>query len=170
MKKFKFLSLITSFALTFSLLSCGGGGGGDEPGGGGTTPTEDTTPPVANNVKPANNAIIELDGNSEGKIEFSADLADNVNLASYSIEIHQNVEGHIDPKSIESRSITRVAFSYPEKSWDVSGKTASVKQTIEIKPINNQIIQIGSYHFVLTIKDAAGNKTVIVNELQFKDA
>lgn len=168
MKKIKLLSLITTFALTFSLQSCGGGGGGgDNPG---PTPTEDTTPPVATEIVPANNAIITIDGNSEGVINFSAKLADDVNLKSYSIEIHQNIDGHVEPKSISPRNVERVPYSFAKTTWTVEGKTATVSQTINIGPINNQAIQLGSYHFVLIVTDAAGNQqTPYINEIIFQE-
>ena len=152
MKKINLLSLITLFAFVFTLQSCGGGGGGDDP----VTPTEDTTPPVIANLKPVENSTIVFNN----PIIVTADVADNVALASYTIEISNTLTRGI---------ITEIPFS-AVVDGTLSGKDAKISESIELPLYSADGIskyKDGDYYVILTVFDKAGNKTESSNKIKF---
>lgn len=166
MKKISLLSLITSFAIIFTLQSCGGGNSG------GGTPTADTTKPViASDFSPAEGAEFTIGSSS---IVIAANVSDNEALKSYTIDIHNNFDDHAGhTKAFEVSSNTRSIEYTPfaaTKSGTISGKADTINETIEIKLYadDGKNYQTGKYHLVLTVRDAAGNETVTYRNIVLK--
>lgn len=156
MKKIKLFSLLLITVFSLSLLtSCGGGGGG------GSTPVKDTTPPVITNLTPANNTTIVI-GNP---IVVTANVADNEELASYKINIHDNFDNH----GSHTRGIMdQIPFAATVEG-KLSGKTDQIKEVIDLPiyaPDNTSRYQAGEYHVVLTVTDKAGNETVAFSSIK----
>lgn len=147
MKKINLLSLITLFAFVFTFQSCGGGS--DDP-----TPTEDTTPPVIANLTPVANTTIVFNN----PIVVTANVSDNVALASYTIEISSTLTRGI---------ITTIPFS-AVVDGTLSGTEAKINESIEL-PIYSADATTkykdGDYYVILTVVDKAGNKTESSNKI-----
>lgn len=82
-----------------------------------------------------------------GMLDVHCDLADDINLATYSITIHDNFDGH-------SHGRTLANFNYDE-SFTVEGTTAHIEQEIAVDATSTA----GPYHFIMQAIDAAGNAT-----------
>ncbi|UXX77687.1 DUF4625 domain-containing protein [Reichenbachiella carrageenanivorans] len=75
------------------------------------------------------------------------DLSDDQGLATYSISIHSNFDGHS-----HGRVLAQFAFS---ESYEAEGTAAHIEQEIEI----DATATAGPYHFIVEAIDAAGNAT-----------
>lgn len=80
-------------------------------------------------------------------LHVHGDLTDDIELATYSITIHDNFDSH-------SHGRTLAAFDY-DQSFEVSGTTASIEQEIDV----TASATAGPYHFIVQAIDAAGNAT-----------
>lgn len=80
-------------------------------------------------------------------LDVHCDLADDINLATYSITIHDNFDGH-------SHGRTLANFEY-DQSFTVEGTSAHVTQEIPVDATSTA----GPYHFIMQAIDAAGNAT-----------
>lgn len=112
-------------------------------------------------VKPTINIVTPTDeqGFEPGDtIWFEATFADDVELKSYKIEIHDDFDGHDHKSSVVG------AWHY-DGSWDFekAQKTANVKHGQIVIPIevDGQPIAEGDYHFGVYCADAAGNETQV---------
>lgn len=105
--------------------------------------TVDTTAPTIELEDPVYGEAIA----AGSELHVHADLADDINLATYSITIHDNFDGH-------SHGRTLAKFDFDE-SFDVEGTTAHIEQEIDITAASTA----GPYHFIMQAIDAAGNAT-----------
>lgn len=161
MKKSKLFSMLLISFLTVGTLTSCGGGGSDGPSGP-TTPTEDTTAPVIKDLKPDGTTVYIGDS-----FNVTADVTDNVALASYKIDIHYANDTHsattTDTYSATTRGTTETPFSYIKDDGVLSGTVDKVNQVVELPLIylNNPSLsyKVGPYHVVLTVLDKAGNET-----------
>lgn len=80
-------------------------------------------------------------------MEVHGDLEDDVDLATYSITIHDNFDGHAHGRVLEK-------FNFSE-SYEVEGTDVHMFQEIEIPATATA----GPYHFIVQAIDAAGNAT-----------
>ena len=112
----------------------------------------DIVKPVINLIAPEEGAVLEI-GDDHG-IHLDMILTDDVMLKSYKIDIHSNFDNHVHSRSTEST----VDFSF-NKSWDVSGRKATIHHH-EIKiPAD---ATPGNYHLLVFCIDAAGNEADVV--------
>lgn len=81
-------------------------------------------------------------------MEVHGDLEDDVDLATYSISIHNNFDGHSHGRVLVS------PFTY-SKSFEVEGNDVHMFQEIDI----DAEATAGPYHFIVQAIDAAGNST-----------
>ncbi len=86
-----------------------------------------------------------------GDIHFEALFEDDVALATYNINIHNNFDGHTHGRVLS-------AFSY-NQSFDLTGRTDDVHVDI---PVPAEAIA-GPYHFIVEAIDAAGNSTTFAD-------
>lgn len=105
--------------------------------------TVDTTAPTIELEDPVSGETVA----AGSTMEVHCDLSDDINLATYSITIHDNFDGH-------SHGRTMGKFNYDE-SFDVEGTTAHVQEDITIDANSTA----GPYHFIMQAIDAAGNST-----------
>ncbi|MEP3388706.1 MAG: DUF4625 domain-containing protein [Reichenbachiella sp.] len=80
-------------------------------------------------------------------MEVHGDLEDDVDLATYSITIHDNFDGHA-----HGRMQSKFSFS---ESYETEGTNVHMHQEIEIPAT----VTAGPYHFIVQAIDAAGNST-----------
>ncbi|WP_422359673.1 DUF4625 domain-containing protein [Reichenbachiella sp.] len=80
-------------------------------------------------------------------MEVHGDLEDDVDLATYSISIHDNFDGHSHGRTLDK-------FSFSE-SYETAGTDVHMHQEIEIPATATA----GPYHFIIQAIDAAGNST-----------
>lgn len=121
----------------------------------------DTTKPVINLISPAEGEAIAADG--EG-MHFEMELSDNVALASYKVEIHNNFDGHdhstSDSKADDETSDETVDFTYNNTWDDIAGQlNATIHHHEIVIPTN---ATHGDYHFMVYCVDAAGNESYVV--------
>lgn len=88
----------------------------------------------------------------EGEIHFEALFTDDVQLATYNIDIHDNFDGHTHSR------VERTTFDF-DQSFDLSGLTMDVHEDIEVA----SDALAGPYHFIITAIDAAGNSTTFAD-------
>lgn len=126
------------------------------------TESGDNTKPVINLESPGDGEVLAADG--EG-IHLEMELSDDVALASYKIEIHNNFDGHDHSKAADDDSAT-VDFSF-NKSWnDIAGQKNAHVHTHEIViPVN---ATHGAYHFMVYCLDEAGNETYVVRNVEIE--
>jgi len=84
-------------------------------------------------------------------IPFKATFTDDVAIASYNIEIHDNFDGH------EHKSTMALQRWSWEKSFDAGGASATIDLPSEINIPDD--VAAGPYHFIVNAIDAAGNAT-----------
>lgn len=93
-----------------------------------------------------------------GEIHFEALFADNVELASYKIEIHEDFDGHTHSLSKSSHQdnpwVWSQVFEIPE-----SQTSFQAEQHIDVPTeVNGEPISEGAYHFGVFLTDTAGNE------------
>lgn len=121
----------------------------------------DTTKPSVNLKEPQEGAKLVI--GDEAGILLEAVLEDNEMLKSYSVNIHNNFDGHGHDHSRAEGQEGTVAFSF-DKSWDISGQKSITISHREIKiPANSTP---GNYHFVLFCNDAEGNETKVFRNIE----
>jgi hypothetical protein len=108
----------------------------------------DTVKPVINLIEPAEGDALQI-GSARG-VHFEAEFSDNENLASYKVNIHQNLDGHTHTRATSD-------FEF-EKSWTISGRNVAIHHHEIIIPEN---ATPGNYHLMVYCTDAAGNEAHI---------
>ncbi|WP_420583416.1 DUF4625 domain-containing protein [Reichenbachiella sp.] len=103
----------------------------------------DTTAPVITLEDPVSGESIA----AGSTMEVHGDLEDDVDLATYSITIHDNFDGHAHGRTLEK-------FNFSE-SYETEGTDVHMHQEIEIPATATA----GPYHFIVQAIDAAGNAT-----------
>jgi len=135
MKPFKHvLAIIT----TLTLFSCSSDS---------TSP--DTEKPTISIVKPTDEQSVLSGENLTIEIAFS----DNVELASYKIEIHYSGDGHSHNR-LNSQN-EDIPWNYHSEG-NLSGKNDIIHSTVQV-PIN---AEHGMYHFGVYALDRAGNQNI----------
>ncbi len=89
-------------------------------------------------------------------IPFNAVLSDNIELSEYSIDIH-NAAGHGHGRLMQI------------KEWDeeIKGSLSGILQAVKSDIVVPSGADTGSYHFIVTCLDKAGNEADFV-EIDFK--
>lgn len=146
--KFYFPILISAFVLSISLFAACSDS---------DNPLSDTTKPVITLNDPAEGEVLAI--GSEHGVHLDMDLADDVMLKSFKIEIHNNFDGH----GHNSRSADEtVPFTF-NRSYDVSGqRSAHVHNHDIIIPAN---ATPGNYHLMVYCTDAAGNEAYLARNI-----
>lgn len=117
----------------------------------------DTVKPTISLTEPEEGQNLKI-GSTTG-VHFEVDLADDVMLKSYKIEIHNNFDHHSHGTRAASSTIP---FTF-NKAYDVTGKrTAHIHHHEIIIPAN---AAPGDYHFMLYCTDAAGNESFIARNI-----
>lgn len=148
MKTISYLSVVSVMILSVLFVSCSD----DDKLG-------DTTKPVITLNAPAEGAVL-MPGSH---IHFDMDLADDVMLGSYKVEIHNNFDGHDHTKAAaEAETGNTTPFSY-NNSWDVSGQKNIHIHHHEIEIPTNATE--GNYHLMVYCTDAAGNESYIARNI-----
>ncbi|MEO9966852.1 MAG: DUF4625 domain-containing protein [Reichenbachiella sp.] len=106
--------------------------------------TVDTSAPQITLEDPVNGEAVA----AGTAMDVHADLEDDVNLATYSITIHDNFDGHAHGRLLVEN------FSFSE-SYEVEGTDTHVIQEVNI----DAEATAGPYHFIMEAIDAAGNAT-----------
>lgn len=146
MKTKQFIPAICLMAALFAFTSCD-----DEKG--------DVTPPVINLTEPEEGAEL-LIGNEHG-VHLEMDLADDVELQSYRINIHSNFDHHGHTRSASGET---VAFSFDKVYDDAAGKKNHHVHNHDIViPAN---ATPGDYHLMIYCTDAAKNETYIARNIK----
>lgn len=135
MKKFKF---IYAFALTAILFSCS-----DDDN------SADTVKPTITINEPTDEQVFH----AGDEIHVDIDVTDNVELASYKIDIHFAGDGHTHDRLMSPSE--HIEWDY-ETTGTLSGKNDNIHLHINI-PID---VEEGHYHFGVFAIDKAGNQSV----------
>lgn len=106
-----------------------------------------------------------------GEIHFDAIFTDNVELASYKVEVHNSFDGHTHASARQVESENN-PWSYSEVFEIEPGLTIfEVHEHISVPAeINGQPISEGHYHFGVFLTDAAGNESQAFLELHIEGA
>lgn len=151
MKKLLLATLsITLFAVSFS--SCG-----DD---------DDPTRPVISNLEPAEGQLLQI-----GKvIHFEVNLSDEIGLKGYSIDIHNNFNGHGHKSTGSQVPEGTEPFTYT-KSWttDHTGESLDGRKEAYIHHHDIMIpletggkpTSPGNYHFSLYVTNRDGRQTLM---------
>lgn len=141
-----------SFALVFILASCSS----DDDN------ALDTEAPKISVFEPHDHEEFEPGETIHVEVNFT----DNVELATYKLNIHFAGDGHTHGLAPMS---TGVEWSYDEEGV-LSGNEQDIHTHIEIPTmINDHHIEEGPYHFGVFAIDAAGNETVVWQEIEIGD-
>jgi len=144
MKKLKFISAL---AMIIALASCSSCSSDDN------KTVVDTEKPTLNIVAPTNEKVVH----SGDDIHVEVDFYDNVELASWKIDIHWAGDGHDHQhKSVNVSEDDHVKWSY-EKTGTLSGKNDHIHVHTDKIPAN---VEPGEYHFGVYVIDKAGNQQV----------
>lgn len=115
----------------------------------------DTTPPTIELIDPVNGEFL----NAGGYAHLDAHLIDDIELASYKLEIHENFDSHTHGRIAASNNDPSLIQWSFNQSYEVpSGLKeylAELDEEIEI-PSN---AMAGPYHYILQAIDASGNST-----------
>ncbi len=122
----------------------------------------DTTKPVIDLTSPAEDEVLGATG--EG-IHFDMELSDDVALASYKVEIHNNFDGHEHTKSDDSSET--VDFAYTNTWTDIAGqRNATIHHHEIVIPAD---ATHGDYHFIVYCVDEAGNESYVVRNVTIEE-
>lgn len=104
-----------------------------------------------------------------GEIHFKALFTDNVALASYKIEIHEDFDSHTH--GVTKQSSQDNPWSYEQVFTIPAGqKSFTADHEIEIPMmINNKPISEGAYHMGVFLTDAAGNESQVFLEIHIEE-
>lgn len=120
----------------------------------------DVTKPVINLIEPAEGDEL-LIGSSTG-IHFEMDLSDDVMLASYKIEIHNNFDNHSHGTTKAGETTTPFSFN---KTYDISGqKNAHIHHHEILIPAT---ATPGKYHLMIYCTDSSGNESYVARSIVF---
>lgn len=142
--KFKLNSILTLFIAAVFLTSCSS----DDDA------TLDTEKPTISIIEPHNDDEIA----PGGEIHFEALFTDNVALASYKIEIHDDFDDHTHAQVKSSHDLN--PWSYEEVFQIPAGQTSfEADNHIEVPTtFNGQPISEGIYHLGVYVTDTSGNE------------
>ncbi len=144
--KTKFFTFAILAAIALSTTSCSNDNTGD------------TTPPVIKLIAPTENGLLEI-GDEHG-VHFDMQLTDNVGLANYKVEIHNNFDGHTHSRAEESQKTVDFTFN---KVWKLEGqKNTSIHHHEIVIPKN---ATPGKYHMMVYCTDLAGNETHVARNI-----
>ncbi len=132
----------------------------------------DTTKPTIDIKKPANETEFHLGD----KIEFECNFTDNVELASYKVDIHNNFDDHTHEHSAQLKSESEEEEGHPwEYIKEGSLEGASDEVTLEITipetvvhDGNEEEVAAGHYHLGVFCLDKAGNENVVWIEIDIE--
>lgn len=120
---------------------------------------------------PTAHAVLTI-GDEHG-VHLDMELADNVALSSYKINIHANFDGHHHAPRQKAPSISAQNDSVPfefTKIWtDINGqKTAKIHhhEIIIPKELNGKPVKTGDYHLIIYCLDKAGNESYTAVEME----
>lgn len=103
-----------------------------------------------------------------GEIHFDALFTDNVALASYKIEIHEDFDGHTHGFTKQAEQDNPWSF---EQVFNIPAgqKSFTAEQHIDIpEMLNGEAISEGAYHFGVFVTDAAGNESQAFLEIHIE--
>ncbi|MBR1631683.1 MAG: DUF4625 domain-containing protein [Paludibacteraceae bacterium] len=122
----------------------------------------DVTPPVIDLIEPE-----EGENFTPGTdIHFEMDLTDDVMLASYKIEVHNNFNNH-GHSTARRAAATGTPFSF-NRSYDVSGqRNAHIHHHDIMIPAN---AATGQYHLMVYCTDAAGNEAHVARTIHIVES
>lgn len=126
--------------------------------------TIDTQAPQISIAEPHNEEEIA----PGGEIHFEALFTDNVELASYKIEVHNDFDSHTH--SVAKQEDTQNPWSYSEVFTIPAGQTSfeALQHIYVPAEINGVAISEGHYHFGVYVTDAAGNESQAFLELHIE--
>lgn len=111
----------------------------------------DTTPPTITIIEPHEDEIFDAGTTMHAEITFS----DNVELASYKIDIHHAGDGH----GHGGRNIME------EWDYEVEGALFGEDYTLHSEIAIPEDAEEGEYHFGVFALDTSGNETVVWSEI-----
>ncbi|MCC8187059.1 MAG: DUF4625 domain-containing protein [Bacteroides sp.] len=117
----------------------------------------DTTSPVIRIIAPAEDAHL-LIGDAEGVL-FEAEFSDDIQLASYKIDIHYAGDGHTHTRH-EDEELPE--FSY-QRSFTLQGSREQVSHRNIVIP---EGVRPGEYHLVVYCSDTSGNESVAARDIE----
>lgn len=105
-----------------------------------------------------------------GEIHFDALFTDNVELASYKIEVHNAFDDHTH-SVVKQEDHQDNPWSYSEVFTIEPGKTSYIAHLHIPVPelINDEPVSEGHYHFGVYVTDAAGNESQAFLELHIEE-
>ncbi|WP_430614939.1 DUF4625 domain-containing protein [Flavobacterium sp. JP2137] len=119
----------------------------------------DTQKPKIDLVAPKEGAVLPA-----GKdVHFDMEVSDNVMLASYKVEIHNNFDNHNHSTALSAKADGElVAFTF-NRVWSLEGqKNADVHHHDIVIPAN---AKRGNYHFIVYVLDKAGNEEKVARNI-----
>lgn len=120
----------------------------------------DVTPPVISLAEPEEGAELLIGG--EHGVHLEMDLADDVELKSYRINIHSNFDHHGHGSKTKAADET-VTFSFDKVYDDAAGKKNHHVHNHDIViPAN---ATPGDYHLMIYCTDAAKNETYMARNI-----
>lgn len=154
MKDFnKTVQLVVLLTIGFTLGSCS-----DE--------DVDNAKPMIHLVAPANDGVLHIGG----EVHFDCEFADDVELRSYKIEIHNNFDGHSHGSAVLKSaneehghpwSYTNTwNFEAGKKNEDVHHHAIQIPETILVNGVEEPTAE-GEYHFGVYCVDVAGNENKV---------
>lgn len=121
--------------------------------------SKDTQKPSIVLNAPKDGAKLEIGS----EIHFDMEVSDNEMLGSYKIDIHENSDGHTHSAKRVATLEDNVEFSF-QKQWTLEGqRNADVHHHEIVIPQN---AELGKYHFVVYVLDAAGNQSMEARSVQ----
>lgn len=153
MKNHKFLSL---FAITSSLLMTSCNNDDDA-----IAVILDTEKPTITLNDPVDDEVIAPGSD----IHFDAVFTDNVELASYKVDIHDASDGHTHGRGLADETTNPWSHN---QSWQIEAglKTKSVHHHIAVPTtVNGKPIKEGHYHLGVFCIDKAGNEQKLFIEI-----
>ena len=128
---------------------------------------KDSVAPVITLIEPHVDEVFE----PGEEIHFEANFTDNVQLASYKIDIHYGGD-HTHGRGVALGE----GHDHEYEKWDfeqvypLSGRTMDVHRDIPIPTmINGKPIKRGEYHFGVYALDAAGNQSLVFRDIYILD-
>lgn len=95
-------------------------------------------------------------------LHLDMDLSDDVMVASYKVDIHNNFDGHTHTSASTKADGDSITFTY-NQSFDVNQKNHHVHDHIEIPILARQ----GKYHVVVYCTDTSGNESYVAKSVVF---
>ncbi len=116
----------------------------------------DTTKPVISLSEPEEGEEIRT-GES---MHLEMDLSDDVALAGYMVEVHNNFDhhGHKAPARAAEDSVV----FYFKQSYEISGRNQHIHSHDVVIPAN---AKAGDYHLMVYCTDAAGNQSYVARNI-----